>query len=546
MTTGGGVPSGGGAPSGSGVRSGGGVPAVGGVPAGGSARHGGALGLLCAVQFMVVLDSTVTTVALDAIRLDLVLTESTLQYVVSLYAVTFGGLLVLGGRTGDRLGRRRVFVAGTGLLGVASLACGLAGSAAPLLGARAVQGVGAALVSATGFALLLGLFPDGPARNRALGVWSALGASGAAVGLVLGGVLTELAGWQLVFLVNVPVCALALPLAGRLLPDDRPGVRRDRDPETAGSSAGPATNRRGRSAEPATNHRGRSVGLDLPGAVAVTVGPGLLIHGVTLGQRSGFGAPGTLGTLAGAVALLSAFPLVERRAAAPLVPPRFLRVGPVAAANVAILCLMAVVGSQGFFLVLYLQRVLGHDPVRTGLAMAPAALAAFVGSALVARLAGRWPPRVLAAAGLALVAAGQVSLSRIPVDGSYLRDLFAGLLLFGLGLGSAFVAATVLATTGVPAADRGLVAGLVNTSQQVGLAVGVAVLVAVAVAVTAGEPEPAGAPALVAGYRRGLLLGAFVALAGAVAVLARTGQRSAPPGGGGPRRPTMPAENGSR
>ncbi|GAB3972474.1 MFS transporter [Plantactinospora veratri] len=529
MTTGSGAPTGGGGVS----TGGGGIPTVSGGAPGARARHGGALALLCSVQFMVVLDSTVTTVALDSIRRDLALSESTLQYVLSLYAVTFGGLLVLGGRTGDQLGRRRVFVAGTGLFGLASLGCGLAGSAAVLLGARAVQGVGAALVSATGFALLLGLFPNGPTRNRALGVWSALGASGAAVGLVLGGVLTELAGWELVFLVNVPVCALALPLAGRLLPDDRPATGRHRDPGSAGSSYGPAAIRPGRSA-----------GLDLPGAVAVTVGLGLLIHGVTLGQRTGFDTPGTLGTLAGAVALLGAFLLVERRAAAPLVPLRFLGVGPVASANVAILCLMAVVGSQGFFLVLYLQRVLGHDPVPTGLAMAPAALAAFVGSALAVRLAGRWSARVLVAAGLALVAVGQVALSRIPVDGSYLRDLLVGLLLFGLGLGSAFVAATVLATSGVPAADRGIVAGLVNTAQQVGLAVGVAVLVAVAVAVTTGQPVPAGAPALVAGYRRGLLLGAFVAIAGAAAVLASAGQRSTA-SGSGRRRPAVPAENGS-
>jgi MFS family permease len=274
-------------------------------------RPAAALALVCGVQFTVILDSTVTNVALDSIRVDLGAGDETLQYVMSLYAVTFGGLLLLAGRTGDLMGRRSVFVAGTAVFGAASLTCGLAGSMPVLLGARATQGIGAAFVSATALALLLDMFPEGHDRNRALGVWSALGASGAATGLILGGVLTDLAGWQLVFFVNVPPCVLAVLVAGRLLPAHRGNVRS---------------------------------GIDVTGALTVTLGLGTLIFAVTRGQQASFGTTTTLGELATSALLLAGFVLAEHRSTAPLVPVRIFTTGSVTAANVAILCLMAVLG----------------------------------------------------------------------------------------------------------------------------------------------------------------------------------------------------------
>jgi EmrB/QacA subfamily drug resistance transporter len=460
-------------------------------------RPGTALALLCGIQFMVILDTTVTNVALDAIRISFDADEQTLQYVISLYATTFGGLLLLAGRTSDLMGRRKVFTAGTAVFGAASLACGLSGSMPVLLAARALQGAGAAFVSATAFALLLDTFPDGPPRNRALGIWSGLGASGAASGLILGGVLTDAMGWQLVFFVNVPPCAAAVLLAARLLPADP----------------------------------GRPAGLDVVGAVTVTLGLGALIFGVTRAQRDGFGAATTLAVLGIAAMLLAGFAVAERRSTAPLVPTRVLATGTVAAANLAIVCLMATLASQAFFLTLYLQRILHASPTWTGLAIAPSAVLAFAGSAVAARLGNRFSGRALAATGLGLVAGGQALLSGVSVDGSYTTDLLPGLLVFGFGLGTSFVGATMMATTGVAPATQGLISGLVGTAQQVGMAVGVAVLVAVAATTTTGTIGPTPAAALAAGYGRGLSLGAFVAAAGLAAVLLiRPARRPAPNG----------------
>jgi EmrB/QacA subfamily drug resistance transporter len=457
-----------------------------------------ALALLCGIQFMVILDTTVTNVALDAIRTSLGAADQTLQYVISLYATTFGGLLLLAGRTSDLVGPRKVFAAGTAVFGVASLACGLSGTMPVLLTARAVQGAGAAFVSATAFALLLGIFPDGPARHRALSVWSALGASGAATGLILGGVLTDAAGWQLVFFVNVPPCALAVLLARRLLPPDRAGVR---------------------------------AGIDVAGAVTVTLGLGALIFGVTRGQQDGFGAPTTLAALGAAALLLTGFVAAERRSAAPLVPSWIFASRSVTAANIAILCLMATLASHAFFLMLYMQRILDASPMWTGLAIAPSAGFAFLGSSVAARLAKHLSGRTMAATGLGLVAAGQLLLGRIPVDGSYATDLLPGLLVFGFGLGMSFVGATIMATEGLPPAVQGLASGLVGAAQQIGMAVGVAVLVSVAAATTAARADPSSAGALVAGYAHGLRLGALVAAAGLAATLLirSTRQPAAPP-----------------
>ncbi|MEW9556275.1 MFS transporter [Nonomuraea sp. NPDC050783] len=454
----------------------------------GSAERRGALvlSLLCAVQFMVILDTTIANVALPSIGREFALAEGDMQYVITLYAVTFGGFLVLSGRLGDLLGRRRLFTGGTVLFVASSAGCGLAARVEILLVARTLQGLGAALISATALSLLLVIHAEGTGRNRALGIWSGLGASGAGAGLILGGVLTDTLGWRAVFLVNVPIGAVALLLTGVLPRDGQ--VTWDRTK------------------------------LDLPGAVTITAGIGLLIHGLGLGRQTGFSAPATMSVLA-AVVLLTAFVLIQRRSASPLVPLRIAGRGPVAGANLAIICLTAVMGGQGFFLILYMQGVLGYSSLQTGLAVLPSAMMAVIGSTLASRVTAKVPPWLVAVAGLAMVAAGELLLARITVHGTYLTDLLPGYLLFGLGLAAAFVGASIVGSNGASAEEHGVVSGLLNTSQQVGIALGVSTLVTLAVAHTGAQDDPAATAALVAGYRFGLLASAVLAAAGGLALL---------------------------
>lgn len=446
--------------------------------------HGLVLPLLCAVQFMVILDTTIANVALPSIGREFELAEGDLQYVITLYSVTFGGFLVLSGRLGDLLGRRRLFIVGTALFVASSAGCGLAAHVEILLAARTLQGLGAALISATALSLLLAIHAEGAARNRALGIWSGLGATGAGAGLILGGVLTDTLGWRAVFLINVPIGTVALLLT-RVLPRD-----------------GQATWDRSR--------------LDLSGAVTVTAGISLLIYGLGLGQQLGFTASTTMGVLAAAATLLTAFVLIQRRSASPLVPLRIAGRGPVAAANLAIVCVTAVMGGQGFFMMLYMQGVLGYSSLQTGLAVLPSAMMAVAGSAMASRLTAKVPPRLIAVAGLAMVAAGELLLARITVHSTYLTDLLPGYLLFGLGLAAAFVGAGIVGSSGASAEDHGVVSGLLNTSQQVGIALGVATLVTLAVARTGAQDDPV---AMVAGYRFGLLASAVLAAAGGLALL---------------------------
>ncbi|GAA3384041.1 MFS transporter [Cryptosporangium minutisporangium] len=447
------------------------------------ARRRAALALLASVQFIVILDSTITTVALDDVRADLGGDERTLQYVVTLYAVTFGGLLLLAGRIGDLVGRRQTFAAGAATFTAASAVCAIAPTMPWLLAGRAAQGVGAAFVSAAAFALVLDLYGEGPGRNRALGLWSAMGASGAAAGLIAGGVLTDLAGWGAVFAVNVPPGVLAVALAGRLLP------------------AGRRSRARG-TARP-----------DVLGAVTVTLGTAALVLALARGPADGWTGGGTLALFTAAAVLIGGFVLVERRARDPLIPLSALTTGPVPLAAVTLGCLLAVVSSQCFFLVLYLQRVLDLGATATGAAIAPSAAMAFAGSTIAARLAGRIRPGGLTVGGLLFVAAAQLLLSRLPVDGWYPGDLLPGLLLFGFGLGVAFVGATIDGAAGLATADQGLASGLLNTGQQLGTAVGVAALVGVTAA-SASRPD-----ALAAAYGDGLRLGALVAMGGAAVVV---------------------------
>ncbi|MQA08705.1 MAG: MFS transporter [Pseudonocardiaceae bacterium] len=457
-------------------------------------RSGLVLGLLCLAQFLVVLDTTIVNVALPGIGADLGFTsEAGLQYVISLYALTFGGLMIAAGRAADLLGRRRLLVVGLLVFTLASLTCGAAPNAGVLLTARVVQGVGSALVSSSALALLTSLFAEGTARNRALGAWGAVGGGAGACGLILGGTLTDLLGWPSIFLINVPIGLAAAWVAPRLLP---------------------------------AGDRG-NVGLDLPGAVTLTAGLGLLILGLSQGGHAGFGADPVIGVLAGAVALLAAFAVIQRRASHPLVAPRLLRVPGVAAANIAALTLTMIVASSLFFTTLYVQQVLGLTALQTGLAFLPNSVLVVAGSALATRLRHRLGPGVILVAGFAILIVAGLLLSGVSADGTYVTAVLPGFALIGFGQGMAFVAAISGATRSVADSDHGLASGVVNSAQQVGFAVGLAAVISAAVALAGPGARP------VVSYATGYLLDSALAAVGLLISLAlvrtrRSGKDHAP------------------
>ena len=443
---------------------------------GGQKRGGtGALLLLCMAQFMLVLDIAIVNVALPAIQADLRFARGDLQLVVTAYALTFGGLLLLGGRAADLLGRRRLFAAGLALFTLASLACGLAPSSALLVAARALQGVGGGLVSPAALSLLTTIFPEGRARDRALGVWSALAAGGGAAGLLLGGVLTGLVSWRWVFLVNVPVGVLVLVFSPRALPTGR----------LAGSA------------------RGR---IDAAGAVTATGGLVALVYGLDRGGQEGFATGSVIALLAAAAILLTAFVAIERRAREPLLPFGLVRRPTLAGANLATLLLSAVILGVNYFLTLYFQQVLAYSPVETGLAFLPMTLVAALASGVAARLVGRAGARGLLAVGMVALCAGAALLGQIAPRGGYLGAL-PGMLLVAIGLGLGFTVGILAATAGVDARQQGVASGIVGTSQQVGGAIGLAVLTAVAGAVT-GSAHGSLSQALTDGFRAAFLVAA--------------------------------------
>lgn len=420
--------------------------------------HRLALAVLAAAQFLVVLTTSIVNVALPAI--DLGLSATGQAWVVNAYVLLFGALLLPGGRLGDVRGRRRMFSLGTGIFTAGLLAAGLANTPAVLIGGRAVQGVGAALLAPAALGLVLTLFPSGAGRAKALGLWGAVSGAGGAAGVLLGGLLTDALGWRSVFLAGVPL-ALAILVAARLLvPADTPAGGR----------------------------------IDVGGAVTVTAGLVALTYGLSAAGRSGWTSPVVLGSLGAGAALLAVFAVLQAKVPHPLVRPGLLRIGSVAPANV----LMALLGTAWlglfFFLPLYQQRVLGYSPILAGVTQLPMAGAITLASALtprLVRLAGR---RVPLTAAFGLLAAGLWWLSRTPVDGTFLTAIAVPSILVGVGLGVAFVLLTELSAAGVPAGDAGLAGGLVNTARQAGGAVGLAVLAAVAI------PADSGASALAAGY----------------------------------------------
>ncbi len=400
--------------------------------------------IACMAQFMVVLDATIVNVALPSIQRSLHFSPSNLQWVVNAYALIFGGFLLLGGRAADLLGRRRLFTAGIALFSAASLLNGLAQSPGMLIAGRALQGLGAALVSPAALSIITTTFTETEERTRALGVWSAIAAGGGAVGLLLGGVLTDLVSWPWIFIVNVPVGLATLAMTLRFVPESRvEGAHRS---------------------------------FDLAGAVTVTSGLVVLVYGIVEAQPYGWGSARTIGTLALGAGLLALFVAIERRSVAPLVRLSIFKVRTLAVADTVLLLVGSGLFGMFFFASLYVQEILGYSPLRAGLAFLPVTAGIVIGAGLAQQLIRRFGVRNVAIAGISIAAAGLAWLTRLPVHGTYLVDLLAGLLPMSIGVGLTFVPITLLGTGGVREEDAGLASGLFNTAQQVGGSLGLAIL----------------------------------------------------------------------
>jgi EmrB/QacA subfamily drug resistance transporter len=455
--------------------------------------------LLASVQFIVIIDTSIVNVALPSIQRSLHFSQQNLQWVVSGYVLTFGGFLLLGGRLGDLLGRRRMLVAGVIVFAAASLGGGLANSQGLLIGARLLQGTGGALMAPAALSALVTTFRRGTDRNTAMGVWGAVSGIAGAAGVFLGGVLSQGPGWRWVFFVNPPICLLVLAAAFRLL---------------AGES-----------------RRERSAGFDIQGSVLVTAGMLVLVYALVRAPQVGWGAAQTVGMLVGAGVLLAAFAVNEARSRHPLLPFSILRVKGLAAADVTQLLAFAGIFAMLFFVTLYMQEILHYSPLKAGAGYVPITGGFAVAGAIASQLISRIGTRTVIVAGALVGAAGVYYLSRVPVHGSYVADILPGMLVMALGMGAVFVAATAAANDGVPPAQAGLAAGLLNASQQLGSAIGLAILSAIATSRTesllaahATRPE-----ALTAGYHRGLLAGSIFMVAAAAIALRTSNTRAAAP-----------------
>jgi EmrB/QacA subfamily drug resistance transporter len=452
--------------------------------------------LVCLAQFMVVLDATITNVALPSIQSDLNMSDADLQWIVNAYTLVFGGFLLLGGRAGDLIGRKRVFLAGVVLFTVASLLCGLAPSDTWLIVARGLQGLGAALVSPAALSIVTTTFAEGAQRTKALGVWAAIAVGGGAIGLVLGGVLVDALSWEWIFFVNVPVGIVAFALSFVLVP------------------------------ESVDEHAHRS--FDVLGAITVTGGLVALVYGIVRSAELGWGSGEVLGFLALSAVLLTAFVLIELRAKAPLVRLDIFRVRTLRAANVAMLLVASGLFAMFFFNTLYVQRVLGYSALEAGVAFLPFTAGIIIGSGISQKLIPALGARETPVLGLAMAVVGMLLFLRLTPDGSYVADLLPGIMLTSIGMGLVFVPVTLIATSGLPAEDAGLASGLFNTSQQIGGALGLAILSTLATSRTTDtltalgrEPSPAEqASALVDGFHVAYLASAI--LLGTAAVLLLT------------------------
>jgi len=401
------------------------------------------LAVVGAAFFMTILDVAIVNVAIPSIQKDLNIAESTVQWVITAYAITFGGFLLLGGRMSDLLGRRRIFIAGLVLFTLASLACGLAWSAGVLILSRAVQGLGAAIISPAALSIVTTTFEEGSDRNKALGIWGALGGSGAAVGVLLGGILTKYLGWEWIFFVNVPVGALVLALTRPIVPESRADL----------------------------GHRR----FDVVGALSVTGGLALFVYAISKAPDVGWGTARTIGLLIVSLAILAFFVVWELRTEAPLVPFGIFRIRTLTGANVVGFLLGASIYANFFILTLYVQQVLGWSALKTGVTFLATAGTTVIWAGVAQALVTKVGPRSVMTVGLAVLALTMLGYTRLPVDGSYWPDLLPLYVVFALGLAFGFIPVTIAGFIGVPHDQAGLASGLLNTSQQIGGAFGVAI-----------------------------------------------------------------------
>src|SRR5215813_4802047 len=448
------------------------------------------LSVLVVAQFMVVLDVAIVNVALPTIKHDLHFSENGLQWVISSYAILFGGVLLLGGRMADLLGRRRVFMAGLAVFTIFSLLDGLAWSSASLIVFRGLQGLGAALLAPAALSILMTTFQEGRDRNVALGVWGAASGSGGAAGVLLGGALTSGLSWSWIFFINVPVGLAVMGLTPFLLSESRANL----------------------------NHRH----FDFAGAASITGGLMLLVYALTRATQHGWTSASTIALLATSAALIGAFFAIEYRSKAPLLPLQIFRLRTLTASNVAGLLMGGAIFAQFFLLTLYMQEVLHYSALKTGVAYIGLTLTIIVFSAFAQAAVTRIGVRYVLPAGLALSTAALVLFARLPVDGHYWKDLFPAFMISGLGLALAFVPMSIGALTGVRESDAGIASGLINTTQQIGGAVGVALATTVATTFTthyvdahAGSNAFSG-PALTHGFQIAFYVLAALAAAGAV------------------------------
>ncbi len=444
-----------------------------------------ALALLSLVQFMVVLDIAIVNVALPSIKLDLGFSQENLQWVISAYALFFGGFLLLGGRLADILGRRRIFIAGLILFTVASLLAGLAWSEGSLIAARALQGLGAAVISPAALSILTTTFAEGKERNIALGVWGAVGGFGAAAGVLLGGVITDTLSWEWIFYVNIPIGLAGLIFTPMLLEESRDA---------------------------------RVKSFDALGAVLVTSGLMTLVFAITKANDYGWGSATTWSLFAAAGALLAGFVAWERRHPEPLMRFGILRTSTILGANVAGFILGTALFGMFLMLTLYMQQVLGYSAMKTGIGYLAVAGTAILWSGVAAQLVTKVGVKPVLIAGMAFLTAGLLYFTQVSVDGTYLGDLLPGFLLIGVALGFSFVPISIAALAGVQPAEAGLASGLINTSQQIGGALGIAALSAVAINLTTSAAEDGAAQpvALVDGFQGAFWAAAVVAALGIV------------------------------
>ncbi|MEN3280943.1 MAG: hypothetical protein V7607_2083 [Solirubrobacteraceae bacterium] len=456
-------------------------------------RRWKALALLCTAFFMVILDSAIVVVALPSIDADLAFAAGDLQWVLSAYLLSFGGLLLLGGRAADLLGRRRMFIVGTGLFAVASLGAGLAGTVGALLAARVVQGVAAAVMTPTALSIVMTTFQEGAERNRALGIWGSTGAIGGTAAWLVGGPITSGLGWEWIFFINVPVAGVVAALSPVLLRESRGATGQRR--------------------------------FDVAGALTITAALVALVYAVVEAPKAGWAGTQTLGLLALAAVLTVAFVAIESRSVAPLAPLAVFRSRSLVGGNLVLFALGTTGFGVPFILTQYAQQVLGWSPIQFGLASVVMPVTAVIGTFTAQAIATRGGVRRVAVVGMALTGLGSLLLTQVSVGGSYLGDLFFALLILGPGIGAAYVAGSIASLTGVADTEAGLASGLNNASFQIGGAVGVAILSSVAVS---GAHGAGSLTALTNGYQSAFTAAIAVAALGLVAAGLLLGSRREP------------------